>query len=162
MKKIFFCLLLIVSVSELNAQIKKGSLAPEIKLEDVTGQTTSLSSYKGKVVLLDFWASWCMPCRKNNPNLVALYEKFKGEGFEILGVSIDEDNAAWKKAIEKDGLSWKQLVDNAGWNAKSTLDYGVDGIPASFLIDQNGIIKGVNLEKRELEGMVKKLLNAKK
>jgi peroxiredoxin len=103
-----------------------------------------------------------MPCRKNNPNLVALYEKYKGDGFEILGVSIDEDNSAWKKAIEKDGLTWTQVVDNSGWNAKSTLDYGVDGIPASFLIDQSGIIKGVNLEGRELDGMIKKLLPAKK
>lgn len=152
---------MIVSVSALSAQIKKGMPAPEIKLNDIDGQTTTLSSYKGKVVLLDFWASWCMPCRKNNPNLVALYKKFKGAGFEILGVSIDENNVAWKKAIEKDGLTWKQVVDNAGWNATSTLDYGVEGIPASFLIDRNGVIKGVNLEGRELEGAVKKLLTAK-
>lgn len=162
MKKIIFVLIMVVSVSALSAQIKKGTAAPDISLKDTEGQSISLSSYKGKVVLLDFWASWCMPCRKNNPNLVALYEKYKGEGFEILGVSIDEDNTAWKKAIEKDGLTWKQVVDNKGWNAKSTLDYGVDGIPASFLIDQNGIIKGVNLEGRELDGVIKKLLTAKK
>ena len=162
MKKIFLVLIMIVSVSALSAQIKKGKLAPEIKLKDTNGEFISLSSYKGKVVLLDFWASWCMPCRKNNPSLVALYEKFKGDGFEILGVSIDENNDAWKKAIEKDGLTWKQVVDNKGWNAKSTDDYIIDAIPASFLIDQDGVIKGVNLEGRELEGTIKKLLNAGK
>jgi peroxiredoxin len=162
MKKIFLLFLMIISVSALSAQIKKGKSAPEIKLKDIEGQTFTLSSLKGKVVLLDFWASWCMPCRKNNPNLVALYEKFKGDGFEILGVSIDENNEAWKKAVEKDGLTWKQVVDNNGWQAKSTYNYNIDAIPASFLIDQNGVIKGVNLEGRELEGAVKKLLTAKK
>lgn len=162
MKKIFLVLLMILSVSALSAQIKKGKAAPEIKLKDTNGEFISLSSYKGKVVLLDFWASWCIPCRRNNPSLVALYEKFKGEGFEILGVSIDENNDAWKKAIEKDGLSWKQVVDNKGWNAKSTDDYIIDAIPASFLIDQEGVIRGVNLEGRELDATIKKLLNAGK
>lgn len=162
MKKIFLVLLMILSVSALSAQIKKGKAAPEIKLKDTNGEFISLSSYKGKVVLLDFWASWCIPCRRNNPSLVALYEKFKGEGFEILGVSIDENNDAWKKAIEKDGLGWKQVVDNKGWNAKSTDDYIIDAIPASFLIDQEGVIRGVNLEGRELDATIKKLLNAGK
>lgn len=162
MKKIFFVLILLPAVSISFAQIKKNKPAPEISLPDISGQTLSLSSFKGKVVLLDFWASWCMPCRKNNPNLVALYEKFKGEGFEIFGVSIDKKNEDWKLAIEKDGLTWKQVVDNAGWNAQSTIDYGVEGIPASFLIDQDGIIRGVDLEGKELEGMIKKLLTAKK
>ncbi len=162
MKKIFLVLLMIVSVSALSAQIKKGKAAPEIRLKDTNGEFITLSSFKGKVVLLDFWASWCMPCRKNNPSLVALYEKFKSEGFEILGVSLDENNDAWKKAIEKDGLSWKQVVDNKGWNAKSTDDYIIDAIPASFLIDQDGVIRGVNLEGRELDATIKKLLNAGK
>ena len=162
MKKLLFIISMFFTVSVTSAQVKKGKLAPEISLKDISGQTVPLSSFKGKVVLIDFWASWCMPCRKNNPKLVALYEKFKGEGFEILGVSIDKDNADWKTAIEKDKLTWTQVVDNAGWNAQSTIDYGIEGIPASFLVDQDGIIRGVDLDGKELEGMIKKLLTAKK
>jgi len=162
MKKLLFLFFILFAVTEISAQVKKGKQAPEISLKDISGQTISLSSFKGKVVLIDFWASWCMPCRKNNPKLVALYEKFKGEGFEILGVSIDKYNDDWKTAIEKDKLTWKQIVDNAGWNAQSTIDYGIEGIPASFLLDQEGIIRGVDLEGKELESMIKKLLTAKK
>jgi thiol-disulfide isomerase/thioredoxin len=113
---------------------------------------------KGKVVLVDFWASWCGPCRKNNPNLVALYSKYKAQGLEILGVSIDKSKSDWTKAIEKDGLTWLQVLDPGGWNAQSTLDYGVDAIPASFLIDKAGVIRGVNLEGRELEATIRKLV----
>ena len=158
MKKIFFVLILLSSVLVISAQVKKGTPAPEISLPDISGQTVSLSSLKGSVVLIDFWASWCGPCRKNNPNLVALYEKFKDKGFEILGVSVDKSNTDWKSAIAKDGLTWKQLIDNAGWNSQATIDYGVEAIPASFLIDKKGLVRGINLEGRELDGMVKKLL----
>ena len=158
MKKIFFVLILLSSYLVISAQVKKGTPAPEISLPDISGQTVSLSSMKGTVVLIDFWASWCGPCRKNNPNLLALYEKFKDKGFEILGVSVDKSNIDWKNAIAKDGLTWKQLIDNAGWNSQATIDYGVEAIPASFLIDKKGLVRGVNLEGRELDGMVKKLL----
>jgi peroxiredoxin len=158
MKKIFFVLILLSSYMAVSAQVKKGMQAPEISLQDFNGQNLSLSSLKGRVVLIDFWASWCGPCRKNNPNLVALYEKFKDQGFEILGVSVDKNNSDWKSAIAKDGLSWKQVIDNAGWNSQVTIDYGVEAIPASFLVDKKGTVRGVNLEGRELDGMVKKLL----
>ena len=158
MKKIFFVLILLSSVLVISAQVKKGTPAPEISLPDISGQTVSLSSLKGTVVLIDFWASWCGPCRKNNPNLLALYEKFKDKGFEILGVSVDKNNSDWKSAIAKDGLSWKQVIDNTGWNSQITIDYGVEAIPASFLIDKKGLVRGINLEGRELDGMVKKLL----
>ncbi len=140
------------------AQAKKGQPAPEIKLPDPAGQDLSLHGMKGKVVLVDFWASWCGPCRKNNPNLVALYSKYKAQGLEILGVSIDKSKSDWAKAIEKDGLTWLQVLDPGGWNAQSTLDYGVDAIPASFLIDKAGVIRGVNLEGRELEATIRKLV----
>jgi len=162
MKKIFFVLILLSSVLVISAQVKKGTPAPEISLPDISGQTVSLSSLKGTVVLIDFWASWCGPCRKNNPNLVALYEKFKDQGFEILGVSVDKNNSDWKSAIAKDGLSWKQVIDNTGWNSQITIDYGVEAIPASFLVDKKGMVRGVNLEGRELDGLVKKLLKTDK
>jgi len=140
------------------AQVKKGQPAPEIKLPDTTGNALSLQDMRGKVVLIDFWASWCKPCRMNNPNLVALHEKFRDKDFEILGVSIDKSKADWIKAIQKDGLTWKQVLDPGGWDAQSTANYGVDAIPASFLIDKEGVIRGINLEGRELEGTIRKLL----
>jgi peroxiredoxin len=158
MRKSILCLALIFIGGGLFAQAKKGQPAPEIKLPDASGQTLSLHDMKGKVVLVDFWASWCGPCRKNNPNLVALYSKYKGKGFEILGVSIDKSKTDWTRAIEKDGLTWTQVLDPGGWDAQSTLDYGVEAIPAAFLIDKSGVIRGVNLEGRELEATVKKLL----
>jgi len=150
--------MLILAGIAVQAQVKKGQLAPAIMLPDMEGQPVSLDSLRGKVVLLDFWASWCGPCRANNPNLVMLYDKFRGKGFEILGVSIDKSKADWKKAIEKDGLSWLQVLDPGGWNAQSTEVYGVDAIPASFLIDKKGVIRGVNLDGRELEASIRKLL----
>lgn len=151
-------LMLILAGTAVQAQVKKGQLAPAIMLPDMEGQPVSLDSLRGKVVLLDFWASWCGPCRANNPNLVMLYDKFRGKGFEILGVSIDKSKTDWKKAIEKDGLTWLQVLDPGGWNAQSTEVYGVDAIPASFLIDKKGVIRGVNLEGRELEASIHKLL----
>jgi peroxiredoxin len=156
-KSILFLAMLSISGS-LFAQARKGQPAPEIKLPDPAGQALSLRAMKGRVVLVDFWASWCGPCRKNNPNLVALYSKYKDQGFEILGVSIDKTKTDWTRAIEKDGLTWVQVLDPGGWDAQSTVDYGVEAIPASFLIDKSGVIRGVNLEGRELEAMIRKLV----
>jgi peroxiredoxin len=158
MRKQFLFIMFVLTGIAVQAQIKKGQAAPAIMLPDTEGRPLSLNSLRGNVVLLDFWASWCGPCRANNPNLITLYEKFRGKGFEILGVSIDKSKADWKKAIEKDGLSWLQVLDPGGWNAQSTEDYGVDAIPASFLIDKKGVVRGVNLEGRELEATVRKLL----
>lgn len=152
---LFVSLFLAISAA---AQVKRGQPAPEISLPDASGQTVSLSGMKGTVVLLDFWASWCGPCRQNNPSLVSLYEKYRSAGLEILGVSIDTRKDDWQRAVQKDRLTWKQVVDNGGWNAASTITYGVDAIPASFLIDRKGIIRGVNLHGRELDATVAKLL----
>jgi peroxiredoxin len=139
-------------------QAKKGMPAPEIRLPDTSGAAVSLHAMKGKVVLVDFWASWCRPCRQNNPALVDLHRKFKGKDFEILGVSIDKSKADWLRAIRNDGLTWPQVLDPGGWDAQSTANYGVDAIPSSFLIDKQGVIRGVDLHGRELEGMIRKLL----
>lgn len=158
MRRLLCCALVVFFTSPLYSQAKKGMPAPEIRLPDTSGAAVSLHAMKGKVVLVDFWASWCRPCRQNNPALVDLHKKFKGKDFEILGVSIDKSKADWIRAIQKDRLTWPQVLDPGGWDAQSTANYGVDAIPASFLIDKEGVIRGVDLYGRELEGMIRKLL----
>jgi peroxiredoxin len=158
MKKIFLAsVILLVSVLT-QAQIKIGAAAPEISLPDVNGNTISLSSLKGKVVLIDFWASWCGPCRQANPSVVRLYKKYKDQGFEVFGVSIDSKKAAWIKAIKQDKIKYTQVNDNGGWNSSVAATYGVDQIPTSFLLDKNGNVVGIDAEGKELDKLVKELL----
>ncbi len=127
-----------------------GSIAPEIVMNDVDGKPFALSSLKGKYVLIDFWASWCAPCRGENPNVVANYNKYKGKNFTILGVSLDEDKAAWTRAIAKDGLSWKQVSDLKGWNTAAVSLYNFDAIPYNVLIDPTGKIIATELRDAAL------------
>jgi peroxiredoxin len=127
-----------------------GSMAPEITMQDTLGNPFSLSSLKGKYVLVDFWASWCMPCRGENPNVVANYNKYKNKNFTILGVSLDEDKAAWTKAIIKDKLSWKQVSDLKGWACAATGTYGFDAIPYNVLLDPSGKIIATELREGDL------------
>ncbi|MBS1949315.1 MAG: TlpA family protein disulfide reductase, partial [Bacteroidetes bacterium] len=105
-----------------------------------------------------FWASWCGPCRMNNPHLVKFYKKYHPKGLEMLSVSIDSDLKAWKKAVKKDKLTWAQVNDNKGWSSSTASTYSVDAIPASFLIDRNGTIRSISQAGRQLEVDVKKLL----
>lgn len=140
------------------SQVRPGQQAPELTLPDRSSNMIHLSDLKGKVVLIDFWASWCGPCRKNNPHLVRLYNKYHNRGLEILGVSIDIDEDAWKEAIRHDKLEWLQVIDKKGWDAASTLVYGVDAIPASFLVDKNGVIQKTDLSPGNLESEIRALL----
>jgi len=158
MKRIILLSSFIACCHLLQAQVKVGQPAPEIALPALSGDSVKLADLKGKVVLVDFWASWCGPCRQNNPGLVKLYKKFQEKGFEIVSVSIDKKAADWKKAVATDNLSWTQLNDNKGWEASSTLVYGVDAIPASFLVDKDGIIRAINADGDELEHKIRKLL----
>ena len=145
-------------VNEMN-KLNIGTLAPEIKLQDTKGVFFSLSSLKGKIVLIDFWASWCKPCRAENPNVVKVYEKYKSKGFEILGVSLDKDRDAWLKAIEEDKLAWKQVSDLALWNSIVVQLYNITGIPYTVLVDKDGKIIAKNLRGEELENKLEELLN---
>ncbi len=133
-----------------------GALAPDFTLESVTGDEVSLSSLRGNVLLVDFWASWCRPCRQENPNVVKAYNEFSGKGFDVLSVSLDRDSAAWKKAIADDGLSWTQVIDGTGDIANT---YGVTGIPFTLLLDKEGKIIAKNLRGSALEEKLKEILN---
>jgi thiol-disulfide isomerase/thioredoxin len=140
------------------ASLMIGGVAPEIKMNNPDGKSLALSSLKGKVVLIDFWASWCGPCRRENPNVVKLYEKYKDQGFEIFGVSLDNDAARWKGAIQSDGLTWMHVSDLLGWQNKAAKQYQVHSIPATFLLDKQGKIIAKGLRGADLEAAVAEAL----
>ena len=139
-------------------QFTIGSVAPEISLPDANGKTVTLSSLKGKYVLIDFWAAWCGPCRQENPNVVAAYNKFKGKGFEVYGVSLDDNKDKWVGAIEKDKLTWINVSDLGGWQSSAAKLYGVTAIPKNFLLDKQGKIVAKNLRGSALEAKLKELM----
>jgi len=158
MKNVLIAIVFTCSCFTVKAQVKPGQIAPEISLPDPNGNNITLSSLKGKVVLIDFWASWCGPCRAANPGVVRLYEKYKDKGFEVFGVSIDSKKSAWIKAIQRDKITYTQVNDNGGWDASVTQLYGVEGIPATFLLDKKGVLVAVDLEGSNLENKLRDLL----
>ena len=153
------------TVKRLSAELKKnrkkmeaskplspGKEAQDIEMENPDGEIIKLSDYKGKVVLIDFWASWCGPCRKENPHVVKLYEKYKDDGFDVFSVSLDKDKKRWVSAIEKDNLTWEAHVsDLKGWSNTAAKQYQVSSIPFTVLIDKEGKIINTRLRGEQLE-----------
>ncbi|MBV7531843.1 TlpA disulfide reductase family protein [Chitinophaga sp. sic0106] len=135
-----------------------GVAAEDFAQEDMKGQLVKLSSFKGKYVLVDFWASWCGPCRQENPNVVKAYNKYKDKNFTILGVSLDQDKARWLRAITQDGLGWTQVSDLKGWGNEVAVQYGIQSIPSNFLVDPAGNIIARNLRGEALEAKLAELL----
>jgi peroxiredoxin len=158
MKYLFF-LFLVVLGAKTNAQPKQGAKAFEIALPSLKGDTVKLSALKGKVVLLDFWASWCKPCRASNKELVKIYAKLKNKGFEIFAVSLDEEKAAWKKAVATDKITWIQVNDMGGFDAKIAQQWDLFAIPTSFLIDKDGTLIAMDLTGKQLEKALKSLID---
>jgi peroxiredoxin len=125
--------------------------APNFTLPSIDGRQVSLSDYKGKWVLLDFWASWCAPCRAENPNVLKAYNIYHAKGLEILAVSLDNGKPAWEQAVKKDQLPWTQVSDLKGWDSAPAKLYNINGIPANFLINPKGIVVATNLRGTALE-----------
>jgi peroxiredoxin len=132
--------------------------ADDFEQTDVNGNKVKLSSFRGKYVLVDFWASWCGPCRQENPNVVKAYNRFKDKNFTILGVSLDKDKSAWVNAIQHDNLTWTQVSDLKGWGNEAAQLYNIQGIPANLLIDPKGRIIARNLRGPALEAKLAQIL----
>ena len=143
---------------KLKSTLGPGRTAPEIEMKDPDGKTRKLSDLRGKVVMIDFWASWCSPCRAENPNVVRLYKKYHDKGFEIYSVSLDRTRDAWVNAIHQDGLEWPNHVsDLRGWTSSGGASYGIRSVPSTVLVDREGKIIARNLRGHELANKLKEI-----
>lgn len=158
MKKLMLPVLFVCLAFAGKAQLRVGQVVPEIELPNTVDSLVKLSSLQGKVVLIDFWASWCAPCRASNPYVQKLYSKYKDKGFEVFAVSLDTKKKEWLKAIRQDKLKYMQVLDNSGWRSKVAERYYVDQLPTNFLLDRTGKIVAIDLEGKELFDKVKQLV----
>lgn len=143
---------------ELKVAAKIGKPFEDFKVKDLEGKELTLSSYKGKVVLIDFWATWCGPCMSEMPNVIKTYAKYNKAGFDIIGISLDQDEAKLKKVLKQQKMTWRQFFDGKGWGNALAKKYGIQSIPATYLIGPDGKIIGVNLRGKALEKAVEKAI----
>lgn len=155
MKKIVILFLLIATVTNSKAQIKIGDAIPSITLKSNTNNVIDITSFKGKYVLVDFWASWCAPCRLGNKKLVKLHNEISSSKVEIIGISIDTDANKWLKAIEKDKIKFTQLIDPKGFDANAALQFGVEELPSKYLFNPEGILIAKNPSEEEIMKLIK-------
>ncbi len=154
MKKIVFAFFLIANM--VTAQINVGDAMPSITLKSSDNKEVNITSFKGKYVLIDFWASWCAPCRLGNKKLVKLHEEVNQDKIEIIGISIDTDANKWLKAIEKDKIKFTQLIDSKGFDAETAVQFGVDELPSKYLFNQEGILIAKNPSEEEIIKLIEK------
>jgi peroxiredoxin len=140
------------------AALKPGTSFPDFAEKDLAGEPLSIAKYKGKIVLVDFWATWCGPCREEIPNVVAAYEKYHGKGFEIVGISLDQSVDALKSFIAEHKMTWAQYFDGKGWESALPRKYGVNAIPMTYLLDRDGKIIGKDLRGPDLASELERLL----
>jgi peroxiredoxin len=149
------------AAKKVQENIKVGTKFPDFSEKDIEGKSFTVANYKGKVVLVDFWATWCGPCRVELPNVIETYEKFHAKGFEVMGISLDSDKDALLKYIKAKNMPWQQYFDGKGWENKLSQQFGVTGIPATFLLDGEGKviakdIRGDELGKQVAQALAKK------
>jgi thiol-disulfide isomerase/thioredoxin len=147
-----------VEAERIRDTLVMGAKFPGFDEKDVTGKPLSLASYKGKVVLVDFWATWCGPCVAELPNVIATYQKYHGKGFDIIGVSLDEDQATLERFLKENNITWQQFFDGKKWGNKLAVKYGVDSTPTTYLLDGDGKIIGMNLRGPALEAALTQAL----
>lgn len=154
MRKIVFAFFLIINIA--TAQINVGDTIPSVTLKNSSNKDVNITSFKGKYVLIDFWASWCAPCRLGNKKLVKLHNEVSSDRIEIIGISIDTDANKWLKAIEKDKIKFTQLIDSKGFDAETAVRFGVDELPSKYLFNQEGILIAKNPSEEDIIKLIEK------